>query len=110
MTSNGLVSAVQWIEQLLVGPLATIIATLAVAILGFLLLEGRVDWGRGARTILGCFLIFGAPVIAIGLLEPATANAPAWTKPVTELEVPPPTPRPPEHYDPYAGAALPRNW
>ena len=110
MTYQGLSGAIDWIEQMLLGSVATVVATLAVAITGLLLLNGRMDWRRGARTIAGCFLIFGAPIIAAGLLAPATSTSPGAVSPVLEPEVPPPPPRPPEAYDPYAGAALPSGW
>ncbi|MCI4590391.1 TrbC/VirB2 family protein [Sphingobium sp. BYY-5] len=109
MQSTGLLAAIGWIETLLLGSTATIAATLAVAIVGFLLLEGRLDWRRGVRTLIGCFLIFGAPVIAAGLLAPASRTA-VPREIAAETEIPPPPPRPPEHYDPYAGAALPQGW
>ncbi|KQN04359.1 hypothetical protein ASE85_04720 [Sphingobium sp. Leaf26] len=100
----------QWIERMMLGSLATIAATLAVAIVGFMLLEGRMDWRRGARTIVGCFLIFGAPVITSGLPVSVNASAPAMSRQTAETEVAPPPPRAPEQYDPYAGAALPPGW
>ncbi|MBG6118972.1 MULTISPECIES: TrbC/VirB2 family protein [unclassified Sphingobium] len=110
MNTPSLSGAVQWIESLMFGSLATIAATLAVAVIGLLLLDGRTDWRHGARTIIGCFLIFGAPLIAAGLLLPTNANAPNMSRLAVEAEVPPPPPRAPQQYDPYAGAALPANW
>lgn len=110
MKTPGLLDAIQWIESLMLGSLATIAATLAVAVIGFLLLEGRMDWRRSARTIVGCFLIFGAPLIAAGLLVPTHPSAPNMSHLAVEAEVPPPPPRAPQQYDPYAGAALPANW
>ncbi|KQN10132.1 hypothetical protein ASE85_04220 [Sphingobium sp. Leaf26] len=110
MNATGLSGPIQWVEGLMLGSLATIAATLSVAIVGFLLLEGRLDWRRGVRTIVGCFLIFGAPVIAAGLLVPVNAAAPNVSSPTVEAEVRPPPPRAPQQYDPYAGAALPPGW
>lgn len=110
MNAPGLSGAIRWIESLMLGSLATIAAILAVAIIGFLLLEGRMDWRRGARTIFGCFLIFGAPLIAAGLLVPTHARVPKMSLLTVQAEVPPPPTRAPQQYDPYAGAALPANW
>ncbi|WP_186443246.1 MULTISPECIES: TrbC/VirB2 family protein [unclassified Sphingobium] len=103
-------SATNWIEQLMLGSPATVAATLAVAIVGFQLFEGRMDWRRGVRTTVGCFLIFGAPVIAAGLLMPVSTSAVSSSHPIIEAEVAPPPPRAAQPYDPYAGAALPPGW
>lgn len=110
MPPGNLNFAINWIEHMMLGSVATVVATLAVAITGLLLLDGRMDWRRGARTIMGCFLIFGAPIIAAGILPPATSASPTALRPAPEPEIAPPPPRPPEPYDPYAGAALPSNW
>ncbi|BBF68407.1 hypothetical protein SBA_ch1_06070 [Sphingomonas bisphenolicum] len=92
------------------GSMATAIATLAIAVLGFLMFSGRFDWRRSAATIMGCFLIFGAPIIAGGLMGAASTNMIAKRQVSEEPLVTPPTPRAPQHYDPYAGAALPPGW
>ncbi|SES13713.1 TrbC/VirB2 family protein [Sphingobium sp. YR768] len=110
MMPTGLAAAIGWVQQLLLGSVATVAATLAVAIFGFLLLDGRLNWRQGLRTLMGCFLLFGAPVIAAGLMIPATSMSSAGAGPTIEPEVTAPPPRPPENYDPYAGAALPQDW
>lgn len=109
MPSTGLVEAVGWIERLLLGPLPTLVATIAVAAVGFMLLDGRIDWREGGRVLLGCFVLFGASTIASGLMSSVTLSSDA---PVVrpEVDVAAPPPRKPEVYDPYAGAALPRDW
>lgn len=108
MNVQGLPGAIQWIEDMMLGSTATTAATLSVAIVGFLLLEGRMDWQQGARTIVGCFLIFGAPTIAAGLLLPVSTAAPSVPRPTIDAQLSPP--RTPQPYDPYAGAALPQSW
>lgn len=113
---NVFVSAVQWIQAALLGSVATAVATIAVATVGFLMLSGRLRIKRGVTVILGCFILFGASAIADGLRrgtgggaagsgEPSVAVAAA--APVATPIVPPdePTPAP---ADPYAGAALRR--
>ena len=62
--SSVLVSAVQWLQGTLLGTMATAIAVLAVAAVGFMMLTGRINWRHGATVILGCFTVFGAPIIA----------------------------------------------
>lgn len=107
---NVIGAAVQWLDHLLLGSVATMIATVAIASVGFLLLTGRIDVRRGAQVIFGCFIIFGASTIAAGLMTAA-----AGTQPVHEslpAIAPPPVPasataQAATPYDPYAGAALP---
>jgi len=109
--SSGLSAVVAWIERLMLGTASTGIAILAVAILGVLALQGRLDWKRGGRVILGCFLIFGAPAIAAGLLG-RIGNPSVSTSITAEAEIDVPFPSPPrnERFDPYAGAAVQRSW
>ncbi len=109
MQSIGLAAAVAWIEQLLLGPLATLVATIAVAALGFMLLDGRANWRYGMRMLLGCFILFGASTIVSGLMSSVSLSADIRGQSV-EADVVAPSPRAPEVYDPYAGAALPRDW
>ena len=92
----------------MLGSVASATVVIAVAIIGFLLFGGRLDWGRSGKTILGCFLIFGAPVVSAGLLS-ATGNGPSYVRSQTpQIEVPAPIPLKSEVYDPYAGAAVQR--
>jgi type IV secretion system protein VirB2 len=56
---------VQW----LLGSVATGIAVLAVAFVGFGLLGGRLNWRTGARVVMGVFILFGAPMIAQELMS-----------------------------------------
>ena len=96
------------IESWLTGPVGTGIAVIAVAWFGFSLLGGRLSLRRGGLVVLGCFVLFGAPSIARGLLGLAgeTRGPIAATGPVT-FDVPPPAVPTPPAYDPYAGAAMP---
>lgn len=107
-------AAVQWLQGTLLGTIATTLAVIAVASVGFLLLSGRTDVRRGAQVIFGCFILFGASSIAAGIIrladygDPAPVVTPA--PPALAVYVPPVTTVKPVKaapYDPYAGAALP---
>lgn len=65
--SGPIVSAVQWLQGTLLGTIATAIAIIAVASVGFLMLTGRMNWRYGAVVILGCFILFGAVSIVAGI-------------------------------------------
>ncbi|WP_269514068.1 TrbC/VirB2 family protein [Brevundimonas subvibrioides] len=69
--SGPIVSAVQWLQGTLLGTVATVIAVIAIACVGFLMLTGRVDWRRGAIVVLGCFILFGAVSIVAGIRSTA---------------------------------------
>jgi len=107
---DGMISAASWLQHLLLGSMATAIAVLAVAAIGAMMLTGRVDLRRVAAVILGCFLLFGAPVIAAGLYTMLSGVAGG-----TAAQAPPPAPKPPSApasttpFDPYAGAAVPQH-
>lgn len=102
-------SATDWVSTLLFGSLATAIAVIAIAWIGFAMLSGRLEIRRGLFVVFGCFLLFGARAIADGLRLSAIGEA----VPVRTSVPPPPTfAQPPaqaimpDGYDPYAGAAL----
>jgi len=65
--SGPIVSAVHWLEGTLLGTIATTVAVIAVASVGFLMLTGRINWRYGATVILGCFILFGAASIVGGI-------------------------------------------
>ncbi len=101
-----LVEAARWINDALLGTVATAIAVIAIALVGFAMLSGRVDWRRGMLVIFGCFLLFGARPIVGGLMPQGDAFVPIVSAPL------PPSAGPPQQepvYDPYAGAALVRD-
>jgi type IV secretion system protein VirB2 len=70
--SGVLVSAVRWLEGTLLGTVATVVAVIAVASVGFLMLTGRLNWRYGATVILGCFILFGAASIVAGIQSTAS--------------------------------------
>ncbi|HEX8380823.1 MAG TPA: TrbC/VirB2 family protein [Allosphingosinicella sp.] len=65
--SGVIVSAVRWLQGTLLGTVATVVAVIAVASVGFLMLTGRINWRYGATVILGCFILFGAATIVAGI-------------------------------------------
>ena len=65
--SNVVLGAVSWIQGTLRGNVATAAAVIAVAVVGFTMLTGRMNWRHGAMVIFGCFVLFGATVIVGGI-------------------------------------------
>ncbi|HEX9932255.1 MAG TPA: TrbC/VirB2 family protein [Allosphingosinicella sp.] len=70
--SGVIVAAVRWLEGTLLGTIATVVAVIAVASVGFLMLTGRINWRYGAVVILGCFILFGAASIVAGIQSTAS--------------------------------------
>lgn len=60
-------AALGWIQGTLMGSLATTAAVIAVAVVGLMMLTGRIDWRRGLTVILGAFILFGAATIVAGI-------------------------------------------
>ncbi len=56
-----IVDALNWMQGILLGPVATSLAVMAVAGVGFMMLTGRMNWRYGGTVIVGVFIIFGAP-------------------------------------------------
>lgn len=69
--SGPLIAAVHWLQGTLLGTIATVVAVIAVASVGFLMLTGRINWRYGATVILGCFILFGAASIVAGIQSTA---------------------------------------
>lgn len=104
-------TAISWITSTMLGSIALGLCTIAVAVVGLMMLEGRLPIRQGARVIVGCFVIFGAPIIAAGLMGSWQSEA-AYIPPPSALDSDPATAReepPPANYDPYAGASLRRD-
>jgi type IV secretion system protein VirB2 len=70
--SSVLVSAVSWLQGTLLGTIATVAAVIAVAVVGFMMLTGRINWRYGVTVVLGCFILFGATSIVAGIHSTAT--------------------------------------
>ena len=58
-----ILDAVTFVQHILLGPVATGVAVIAVAMVGFMMLTGRLNWRYGATVIVGVFILFGAPRI-----------------------------------------------
>ena len=106
--AHPLVVGVQWLQAAMLGTVATVIAVIAVAGVGALMLTGRLDWRRGATIVLGCFVLFGSARIAIGITGAPNGTNVEYTSPspnetpvVKRVPVQPSSPG----FDPYAGAA-----
>lgn len=69
--SGVIVGAVRWLQGTLLGTVATVVAVIAVASVGFLMLTGRINWRYGATVVLGCFILFGAASIVAGIQSTA---------------------------------------
>lgn len=108
--SSALVAAVRWVEAVVLGPIATSVAVLAIAALGLMMLTGRVPIRRGATVILGCLVLFCASMIATGIhgaIWQGPENGRIDTNAAAPIPAPPPLPSTQPTYDPYAGAAVP---
>lgn len=111
--SSVLVAAISWLQDVLLGTVATSIAVIAIAAIGFGMLTGRVNIRHGATVVLGCFILFGASTIVNGLRY-AASGVGGYDPPPSIVAAPTPSPPPraqptgtPAPYDPYAGASVP---
>lgn len=69
--SGPIVAALGWLQGTLMGNVATAVAVMAVAAVGFMMLTGRMNWRFGATVIIGCFILFGAGAIVSGIQSAA---------------------------------------
>lgn len=65
--SGPIENALLWIQGTMLGNVATAVAVMAVAAVGFGMLTGRMNWRFGATVIIGIFIIFGAGTIVAGI-------------------------------------------
>ena len=63
--------AVEWLQGTMLGNVATTIAVMAVAAVGFMMLTGRINWRYGATVVMGLFIVFGAASIVAGVRSAA---------------------------------------
>jgi len=70
--SGAIVAAIAWLQGTLLGTIATVIAVIAVASVGFMMLTGRINWRHGVTVVLGCFILFGAASIVAGIHSTAS--------------------------------------
>jgi len=71
--SGPILAAVEWLQGTLLGNVATTVAVIAVAFVGFMMLTGRINWRYGVTVIIGCFIPFGAAAIVSGIQSAAGA-------------------------------------
>ena len=72
--SGPIVAALAWMQGTLLGTVATAVAVMAVAAVGFMMLTGRMNWRFGATVIIGCFILFGSAAIVAGIQSTATVS------------------------------------
>jgi type IV secretion system protein VirB2 len=72
--SGPIVAALMWLQGTLLGNVATAVAVIAVAMVGFMMLTGRMNWRFGATVIIGCFILFGSAAIVSGIQSAAAAG------------------------------------
>ena len=72
--SGPIVSALIWLQGTLLGNVATSVAVIAVAMVGFMMLTGRLNWRVGATVIIGCFILFGSAAIVSGIQSTASVS------------------------------------
>ena len=72
--SGPIVSALIWLQGTLLGTVATSVAVIAVAMVGFMMLTGRLNWRVGATVIIGCFILFGSAAIVSGIQSTASVS------------------------------------
>ena len=108
--SSVIVAAISWVEGTLLGNIATTIAVIAVASVGFMLFTCRVGYRHGLTVMIGSFILFGATSIVAGLQALMTGGE---TPEVAYVAEPPPpvispAPARPADHDPFAGASVQR--
>ncbi|MBK6800571.1 TrbC/VirB2 family protein [Novosphingobium sp.] len=72
--SGPIVAALGWLQGTLLGNVATAVAVMAVAAVGFMMLTGRMNWRFGATVIIGTFILFGAGAIVSGIQAAAAVG------------------------------------
>jgi type IV secretion system protein VirB2 len=72
--SGPIIAALAWLQGTLMGNVATAVAVMAVAAVGFMMLTGRMNWRFGATVIFGCFILFGAGAIVSGIQSVAAGG------------------------------------
>jgi type IV secretory pathway VirB2 component (pilin) len=72
--SGPIINALAWMQGTLLGNVATTAAVIAVAVVGLMMLTGRMNWRFGATVIVGCFILFGATAIVSGIQATAMAG------------------------------------
>lgn len=101
-------TAIDWIGATVFGPASIVFCTIAIAFVGLTMLTGNLPVRRGLHVVVGCFVLFGAPLIATNLLSFRGLEAPSPPVEVKELDLSVGRDLPQPSRDPYAGASLRR--
>lgn len=104
--TGALSGAVDWMTGTLLGSAATGLCIIAIAVVGLMMLSGRLALREGARVVLGCFVLLSAPTLAIALRELASGGEVKAPVEIAAPALPPRPPQPTSTYDPYAGASM----
>ena len=72
--SGPIVYALSCLQGTLLGNVATAVAVMAGAAVGFMMLTGRLNWRFGATVIIGVFILFGSASIVAGIQGAAAAS------------------------------------
>lgn len=109
---NPIAEGVMWVQGVALGSVSTTVAVVAVAAIGLLMLLGRLELRRGITVVVGCFLLFGAGIIAsaiTGFSSSDVAPKAPYESTLDQLGNSPHITAPPKNstYDPYAGASVP---
>lgn len=99
-----------WVEQVVGGSTAVAISVIAIALLGFLMMTGRLVLRRATVVVLGCFVLLGSATLADALDQVARGSIGTPRsrdeRSSATLRTATAPPLPPATYDPYAGASL----
>lgn len=96
----------EWLAEMASGSLAIGLCVLAVALVGLLMLSGRLPVREGLRVALGCSLLLGAPVVASAFVLLGEKRGDYSAAGATFLPVDVRASLPSSNHDPYAGASL----
>lgn len=72
--SGAISGALGWIQGTLLGSVATAAGVIAVAVVGLMMLTGRMNWRFGATVVIGLFILFGAGAIVGGIQTVAASS------------------------------------
>ena len=97
-------NASDWLRDALLGTFSTSLAIIAVGFVGLRMVTGHMSPVLVIRVLAGCFVLFGAPTIASGLIAAAKDGYHTHAPDPLESPKPPSLPRP-DQVDPYAGAS-----
>ncbi|KWV91779.1 TrbC/VirB2 family protein [Erythrobacter sp. YT30] len=90
-SNTSISSATDWLESIVLSDIAITLCVIAVALLGFSILQGRISFQLGARCVIGIFVLLSAPTIAGGFstLGSSAHDAAPRTIVVEARELPP---------------------